>query len=385
MRILYVCSDPSIRPGSRGGGFITHMEEMIHSFRKLGHEVTVLDTKRNSGTEFVSQETDIVAERGPSGREAGSHQNISAGPRHARARRRGVEMVPRGLRVLLRDGLYLYHNATFYLRIGAVLKQQLPFDFIYERYYVYQFATSLAARKWGIPLVLEFNASIDEMKLTDGLGLRAIAAKVERAVVARADAIVAVSGVVKGYLAGLGLPSEKIHVLHNGVNLEKFSPSVSGDEIRARFGLTPGDTVVGFVGGFSVWHGVHLLHEVAPLATKENGRLRFLMVGGRKGNPRFEDFKLRVKEQGLEDFFRFAGEVRREDVPEHIAAMDIAIIPSATEYGSPTKTFEYMGMAKALVAPRVAALEEVLEHGKTAVLVGKGDAEGISRAITQLG
>jgi glycosyltransferase involved in cell wall biosynthesis len=385
MRILYVCSDPSIRAGGRGGGFTTHMEEMIHSFRKLGHEVVVLDTKGERGDSRVagvggeSSALHGVRSHGESG--VGAR---SSGGTTGSARGGGLGAIPRGLRVLLRDAYYVLHNASFYSRVLNALSRRPPFDFVYERYYVYQFAGTAAAARRDVPVVLEFNASIDETKLTDGLGLRALAAGIERRVTSRADAVVAVSDVVKRHLVGLKLPPEKVHVLHNGVNLEKFYPGISGEAVRQKFGFGSTDVVVGFVGGFSVWHGVHLLHEVAPLVTKKDNRLRFFMVGGREGNPRFDAFRERVEREGFAGCFRFAGEVPRDDVPKCVAAMEIAIIPWATDYGSPTKTFEYMGMAKALVAPRVAALEEVLEHGKTALLVTPGDVKGIAEALLAL-
>ena len=384
MKILYVCSDPSIRPGGRGGGFTTHMEEMIESFTKLGNEVFVLDTK--TGSREISRTTKSENDRRRAVQtESNSPQR--GGQQAMRPQRlegRSARKVPRALRVILRDSVYCFHNAAFYSRLASLLKKNCDFDFIYERYYLYQFATSAAARKWGLPLILEFNASIEEAKLTNGLGLRPLAAFVERVLTRKADAIITVSGVLKDYLVSMGIVPEKIHVMHNGVNLLKFHPGTSGDLIRQRFCLSPGDIVVGFVGGFSVWHGAHLLLDVAPLAVKEQRRLRFFMVGGREGNPRFESFRRIVREKGLTEVFRFAGEVPRENVPEHIAAMDIAVIPWATDYGSPTKTFEYMGMAKALVAPRVAALEEVLIHEKTALLVAATDVHDMASAIVRL-
>ncbi|UCF79347.1 MAG: glycosyltransferase family 4 protein [Candidatus Eiseniibacteriota bacterium] len=383
MRILYVCSDPSIRAGGRGGGFRTHMEEMIHSFRKLGHEVVVLDTKRGPGAEQDPRGGRIRDVKKGMGRGADSAGRFASRSSDV-VGGRGVRMVPRSLRVFVRDCFYLFHNVLFSSRMASLLKEERPFDFVYERYAIYQFAASGLARRRGIPLVLEFNASIDETKLTGGLGLRPIAAAVETSVTRRADAVVAVSGFLKRHLGGLGLPPEKVHVLHNGVNLQKFHPGIDGQAIRDKFGFSRSDVVVGFVGGFSVWHGVHLLHEVAPLAAGESRNLRFFMVGGRQGNPRFETFRDKVSEQGLGHLFRFAGEIPREDVPEHVAAMDVAIIPWATDYGSPTKTFEYMGMAKALVAPRVPALEEVLETGTTAMLVPPGDVREIARALVLL-
>ncbi|MCX5800460.1 MAG: glycosyltransferase family 4 protein [Candidatus Eisenbacteria bacterium] len=389
MKILYVCSDPSIRPGSRGGGFTTHMEEMIESFRKLGNEVVVVDTKTGSheGPQAANPKSDCLEKDDPRTERTRNEGSQEVGPSVARSRGvdwRNARKVPRVLRVTLRDLFYCLHNAGFYFRVAAVLKKTRNLDFVYERYCVYQFATSMAARKRGVPLILEVNASTDEFKLTDGLGLRPLAALVERVLTRRADAVITVSGFLRDRLVRRGVPPEKIHVMHNGVNLSKFCPDTPGDAIRRTFELSREDVVAGFVGGFSAWHGAHLLLDVAPLAVKENKRIRFFMVGGREGSPRFERFRKSVRERGLTEIFRFAGEVPRERVPEHIAAMDVAVISWATDYGSPTKTFEYMAMAKALVAPRVAALEEVLTHEKTALLVAAADVQDMARAIVRL-
>jgi glycosyltransferase involved in cell wall biosynthesis len=378
MKILYVCSDPSITPGSRGGGFTTHMEETIHSLRKLGHEVVVLDTKASASGDVAAS----VAAR-PEASAAGSHDVAGSGGR-VQPPSLAKRLLPRSLRVLARDTLYCLHNARFRRTVESTLKRRPDFDFVYERYSIYQFATSSVTRKRHIPLILEFNASIDEMELNDGLGLRPLAAAIEKLVTSRADAVLAVSGVLKRCLEGRGVASDRVHVLHNAASLEKFSPAVDGSLVRQRFGFSEEDVVVGFVGGFSVWHGAHLLLDAAPLALQKNEHIRFLMVGGREGHPRFENFKKGAADSGLEYAFRFSGEVARERVPEHIAAMDVCVIPWATEYGSPTKTFEYMAMGKALVAPAVAALLEVLEHGKSALFVETGNVAQIADALATL-
>ncbi len=80
----------------------------------------------------------------------------------------------------------------------------------------------------------------------------------------------------------------------------------------------------------------------------------------------------------------FAGEVPYGEVPGHVAAMDIATIPWATDYGSPMKIFEYMAMGKALVAPDLEVLREVLADGRNAVLVERGDPAALARAIERL-
>ncbi len=389
MRILYVCSDPSVSPGSRGGGFTTHMEETIRSLRKLGHEVVVLDTKNSASHPAAAASPAGSASYRTPGQSAGAPVNTAAPPARQDSRISAAgsprRRLPRVLKVLVRDVLYCLHNLRFYPRVSSLLKGGHGFDLVYERYYAYQFATSVAARRNGVPLVLEFNASIDEMNLNEGLGLRPVAVLIEKSVAGTADAVLVVSSVLKDFLVlNRKLPACSVHVMHNAASLDTFSPSIPGEPLRQKYGFSRDDVVVGFVGGFSVWHGAHLLLEVAPLANLQNKNLRFLMVGGREGNPRFEDFKRGVVGKGLEEVFRFSGEVPRDRVPEHIAAMDVSVIPWATDYGSPTKTFEYMGMGKALVAPRVPALQEVLEDGESALLVEPGNVRQIADALVAL-
>jgi glycosyltransferase involved in cell wall biosynthesis len=53
-------------------------------------------------------------------------------------------------------------------------------------------------------------------------------------------------------------------------------------------------------------------------------------------------------------------------------------------FGSPTKLFEYMAMAKGIVASRLGQIAEVLSDNETALLVEPGDAEQLAQAITRL-
>ena len=80
----------------------------------------------------------------------------------------------------------------------------------------------------------------------------------------------------------------------------------------------------------------------------------------------------------------FAGEVPHAAIPAHIAAMDVAVIPMAADYGSPTKTFEYMAMGRAVLAPAVPALREVLEDGRTARLTRPGSVGELAGAMREL-
>jgi glycosyltransferase involved in cell wall biosynthesis len=80
----------------------------------------------------------------------------------------------------------------------------------------------------------------------------------------------------------------------------------------------------------------------------------------------------------------FTGQIPHADVPAHIAAMDIAVMPNSNAFGSPVKIFEYMAMRRAIIAPRCGPVEEVLEDGKTALIVTPGDSGQLIDAIERL-
>ena len=86
----------------------------------------------------------------------------------------------------------------------------------------------------------------------------------------------------------------------------------------------------------------------------------------------------------------FTGLVPQQEGPEHLAAMDILIAPHVPNadgtrfFGSPTKLFEYMAMGRAIVASRLEQLGEILEDGRTALLVPPADEASLAQAMTRL-
>ena len=357
MRVLYVVSDPAVTPGGRGGGFQTHVTETIAKLAALGDQVALLD----SG----------VVEFEPDGR-----------PRPRRSSG-WKERLPRRLRVVGRDALYLLHNRKFARRLRAFAAENGPFDVVYERYHAFQWATGTWARRARLPWVLEFNASVDELEIMGGLGLGSAGRSIERSVVRGAQHLVPVSGVLGEQLRAMGVPASRIHVLHNGVDEQRFRPDVDGAAVRRALGLE-GRTVIGFVGSFAAYHGVGLFLQAARTVTARHPEVTFLLVGGRQGNLRYETLRAEATAHMPPPAVVFAGEVAHAEIPSHLAAMDAAVIPMAADYGSPTKTFEYMAMGRAMVAPAVPALCEVLEDRRTALLTRPGDAADLARACLEL-
>src|SRR5262249_6955301 len=155
------------------------------------------------------------------------------------------------------------------------------------------------------------------------------------------------------------VPSEQVVVMTNGVDHDTFNPAVSGAEVRRKHDL--GDRlVIGFVGWFRKWHGLELLLEAYHAARLAERGARLVLVGEGPARP---DHDSSVSAHGLGRDVVFTGPVDHLHIPAYVAAMDVAVQPSAPEYACPMKIVEYMAMAKCVVAPDQPNIREILRAG----------------------
>jgi glycosyltransferase involved in cell wall biosynthesis len=235
-----------------------------------------------------------------------------------------------------------------------------------------------------VPAILEFNAGINEAAAFHGAGLVWLARRIEDRTLKQADRVITVSGVLRREVIARGVAPERVVAVHNGVSTTHVHPGIDGGGFRQRHAIGAERVVVGFVGTFAPWHGVELLIEAALALVRTEPALTFLIVGGRASDERFRAARAQVEGAGAAARILLVGEIPFAEVPFAMAAMDIATIPWATDYGSPMKIFEYMAMGKALVAPDLEVLREVFRPGENALLVRRGDVEALAGAIRKL-
>ncbi|MEM6834482.1 MAG: glycosyltransferase, partial [Pseudomonadota bacterium] len=136
-------------------------------------------------------------------------------------------------------------------------------------------------------------------------------------------------------------------------------------------------TVLGFTGFVRDWHG---LDRVLPLL-KDRPDTALLIVGD---GPARQDLEAQAANLGVKDQLQFTGFVEREEIPEYVAAFDVALQPDVVPYASPLKLFDYLGLAKPVVAPDTANIREVLDHGENAILFDAADPQAFARATGEL-
>jgi len=292
---------------------------------------------------------------------------------------------------LFREATVLSYNIRFIAAARKLLAQKTP-RLLYQRHGRFLFAGAVLSRLMRIPLVLEYNASEDWMaKYWDPGRFSPWLRLCERVSVKAASLIVVVSNPLRQQLMKVGVPAERILVNPNAVDPEWFYPHCGGAKLRQDLGFRSGDIVVCFVGTFSYWHGVAVLEQairsLLGKAQPASGPLKFLLVGDGPLAPQLQN--------ALEPYVRrgwvtFTGAVPHGSVRAHLDAADILVsphvpMPGGTPFfGSPTKLFEYMAMGKAIAASALDQIAEVLEHGRTALLVKPGDSSELAEAVQRL-
>jgi UDP-glucose:(heptosyl)LPS alpha-1,3-glucosyltransferase len=155
------------------------------------------------------------------------------------------------------------------------------------------------------------------------------------------------------------LPPERIRVVYNGVDPDRFRPENAAGfraEIRQALEFQDEDVAVLFVGGNFARKGLGLLLEATARSGAAGGRLRVVVVGGRR-SPRWDR---RVKALGLDGRVRFVGPVAQPE--RYYAAADVFALPTHFDPFA-NATLEAMAAGLPVITTRQNGVAETLVHG----------------------
>jgi glycosyltransferase involved in cell wall biosynthesis len=255
--------------------------------------------------------------------------------------------------------------------------------FVWQRHDLFHSAGFQTARAKGCPVILFVDAPTVWEEARWGVRRPGWGNLLERAgerpQFRSADLVACVSEEVAAALIDRGVAEDRVLVTPCVADLDLFTPQADRTGLREKLGL--GDRfVVGWVGSFRRFHGVELALEAAASLRDSIPNLSLLLVGDGPERPRLENL---ARDLGLRDVV-FTGTVSYEEMPRHIAAMDLAMVldPGRGEFHySPLKLREYMACARAVLAPRVGQVGRFLADGADALLVDPGDARALAKAI----
>lgn len=279
----------------------------------------------------------------------------------------------------------LMRNVPFYVQESRLLDRIRP-DLLLAVHQYCSVSPLLAARRERIPCVLFIETPmVYEYSLfyRDYHPFPFIGRKLETWCVDQADGVITVSEVLKGYLAGSGAAAEKIRVIPNGVNETSFRPRPPDEALRRELALET-RRVVGFVGTFQFFVDSPRFISVLESVCRKVNDAVFLFVGS--GGPSTV-IREEAERRGLGNRVRFAGVVEHRDVDRYLSLMDVAICPYRGDYlfyGSALKPLEFMAAGKAVVAPALGQIRELIHDGFNGLLHAWDDHRAMAEAVIRL-
>lgn len=247
-----------------------------------------------------------------------------------------------------------------------------------------------AARKHKIPLVYECrafweDAAVDHGTTREGSLPYHITKALETYVFRQADAITTICEGLRSDIAKRGIVAEKITVIPNAVDIDRFTYGVEPDQdLRTQLGLQ-NKTVLGFIGSFYAYEGLPLLLEALPEILEKQPETRLLLVGG---SPQEALIKQKTRELGLEKQVIFTGRVSHDQVQDYYNQVDIFVYPRLpmrlTELVTPLKPLEAMAQGLLVIASDVGGHKELIKHQSNGYLFKANDVDALTATVLDL-
>jgi glycosyltransferase involved in cell wall biosynthesis len=246
----------------------------------------------------------------------------------------------------------------------------------------------LVSRRLRLPFVLEIRdlwpeSIVDVGAMRRGLSIRVLE-WIEALLYRSADHVVVVSPAFRPHVEACGVPADRITVMPNGVDLERFQRPIPAAELEAlRTDLElQGKLVATYIGTVGMAHGLDALLEVARRCVDPD--IMFLIVGAGAGWQTLHDA---AEAEGL-DNLRVIGKQPRERIRLFYAASDVSMVHlkdrPAFRKVIPSKMFESMAMRRPIVLGVRGLAREILEASGAGIAVKPDDAAELLAAVLRL-
>lgn len=253
----------------------------------------------------------------------------------------------------------------------------------------------LAGRGSGLPVVLqpEVNGELSGEALTWGKAWAQGPAGrlLRRGVAVRnlwlrdADAWVAMSRKIREEMVEAGVPAERVALIPHGVDTARFRPASPAERARLREGLgLPAGVLAVYTGRLLRGKGLETLLEAFAVAAARVAELRLVLLGS--GDGQFlsieEELRSRAAGPGLRGRVLFTGRV--EQVEDWLRASDLFVLPSVYE-ALGIALVEAAACGLAAIGSRTGGIVDVIEEGRSGLLVAPSDASTLAAALEALG
>jgi PEP-CTERM/exosortase A-associated glycosyltransferase len=245
-------------------------------------------------------------------------------------------------------------------------------------------------RKLGIPVVYEIrafweDAAVDHGTTREGSLRYKLTRALETWAVRNADAVTVICEGLRQDLAARGITPDKITVIPNAVDIDKFAVGGKADpELKMKLGLGS-SRVLGFIGSFYAYEGLDLLLDALPKILQQMPDVKILLVGG---GPQEQALKQQVMMLDVKERVIFTGRVPHAEVNRYYDLIDVLVYARhpmrLTELVTPLKPLEAMAQGRLMVASDVGGHKELIADGKTGLLFRAGEADDLAARVVGL-
>ena len=247
-----------------------------------------------------------------------------------------------------------------------------------------------AARKLGIPFVYEMRGMWEETAVANGRWMRNGPAyrrfqRYETKVLRKADEVICISETLKNEAISRGVQKNKITVVTNAVErsiTEVINESELYPTAVKQLQQEEGTCVIGYIGSLREMEGVNLTAQAVAKIIQRGHNVRFFVLTGESGQ---HELRQLCASLGIEDTSVILGPVPHKEVPAFYNLIDIFVVSRpdsrVTQLVTPLKPFEAMAMGRTVIASKLPALEEIIQHEKTGLLYQADDLEDLVNVI----
>jgi glycosyltransferase involved in cell wall biosynthesis len=239
----------------------------------------------------------------------------------------------------------------------------------------------LAKKRTGKPLVVTIHGYDILVEPSIGYGVR-LSKRIDaivRRVLNYADAVIAASQATFNEACKIVTSVDKVRLIPNGVDVQKFDPNLDDSKIRKKLGIE-GYTVIFALRSHEPKYGLEYLIRATPMVTRERGDVVLVIAGDGSLRHYHEQLatKLSVKEKTI-----FTGRIPQHEVPYYYAMSDIVVVPSLQEaFGLVVS--EAMACGKPVIGTNVGGIPDQIIDGCNGFLVQPRNPAEIAEKILWL-
>jgi glycosyltransferase involved in cell wall biosynthesis len=199
-----------------------------------------------------------------------------------------------------------------------------------------------------------------------------------------ADRVVTLAEVMKADIVARGVEPDRIHIIPNGVDVERFTPRPKNTGLVRSLGMED-RVVLGYISTLVSYEGVDTLLRAIEILLRRGAKVSGLVVGD---GPELEPLRELTATLGIEEHVKLVGRVPHDQVMDYYSTIDVFVVPRRNlrvcNLITPLKPFEAMAMERALLVSDVDALREIVAPPERGFTFKAEDPESLATEALRL-